>query len=206
MSDVIIPFPREALQVTEVTFEMGQDHGYQRSPFTGLGCVHRGQREQWICSMRFQNVSESLRRVVEGFFMRLEGQANLFAMTPPCGRVPKGDVYEALSLAELVTEGDRTVKIAGLLDQRIGALVIGDWLQIGKQLTKIRKVSAPVNGVLEVEVWPKIWNAYAAGETVIWNAPVGLWRYTTEAPSWSMSGYYRPFSTVLTGMQEIVVE
>ena len=211
----IIDFPESVMRATEVNWFMDQNHNAQTSPFTGDTFAVRGMLERWRFTMRFKQLSSEDMRVVEKFFMDLEGPINTFRMRDPL-RCEIGGISNAnpvLDGAHSARERELRVTnwIPGLTIP--GALKAGDWIEIGdKQLFKVTDDvdSTPSGGIGEavIPVWPMLMANHADGVTVkaSRNSPAyGIFRFTND-PGWSATvrSLAKPYSFTFEGVQEVI--
>lgn len=204
----IVDLPDSLLRAMSLTWTMDFNHARVESPFSGVGQTQRGQLERWRVAFKFHNVERRDAGEVEGFFMRLEGNANAFRFSDPSRPSSSGVVSGSPTLASAVVAGERILEITGLQSDAPNIFKAGDWIQIGHQLTKITStVDSNGAGTATVSVWPKLWAAQSSGTAVIHERPKGIFRFLSQSPEWEvMAGAKRAWSFSLSGVQEVIAD
>lgn len=187
---------------------MDMNHARVESPFSGVGQTQRGQLERWRVAFKFHNVERKDAGEIEGFFMRLEGNANAFSCFDPSRPCSAGVVSGSPTLAVAATAGERELQVTGLQTNAPEIFKAGDWIQIGYQLTKITEtVDSDGSGAATVKIWPKLWSAQSAGVPIIHEKPTGVFRFLAQPPEWEvMAGVKRAWSFSLSGVQEVIAD
>jgi len=150
-----------------------------QSPFTYKQQVisHGGQK--WEASVSIPSVHRDKAAQWKAMLVGLKGQRGTFLLGDPDYATPQGTV----SLCELTgNAGDETVTVA-----MTGTLLAGDYIQLGSESSaKLHQVLVDQNGDGSLEIWPALRSDYT-GETVIFNAPKGVFRLATNISSWSIN-------------------
>lgn len=201
----IIDIPPEILRAVTLSWTMEMNHGLATSVFSGQSQAQRGALERWSFTMGIRGMNRRDAQVAQGFFLRLEGQLNLFRMHDPAAALPLGRALGKPVLAANATPGARTLSISGWAANVAGILKAGDWVQIGDQLAKVR-VDATSNaaGACSIDIWPKVMKTVAAGQPLIVRQARGLFRFVSDLPSWELDAgrLIRPYEFRITGVQE----
>ena len=203
----IIDVPQEIMRAVKLTWTMDNNHGFLQSGFTGAGQVQRGQLERWSVDIEFKNISAKNAGIMESFFMELEGNVNVFRMIDPARQTPCGCACGCATLKDDHDSGCRVLRLTGLTGEF--PFSPGDWLQVGNQLVKVVRCNyTDDDGCTEVKVRPKLHRKFTAGTEIKYQPARGLFRFTSELPSWEYGGSSsrRPVSFKLTGQQEVITD
>jgi len=150
-----------------------------QSPFTYKQQIisHGGQK--WEASVSIPSVHRDKAAQWKALLVGLKGQTGTFLLGDPDYATPQGTV----SLCELTgSAGDETVTVV-----MTGTLLAGDYIQLGSgSAAKLHQVLLDQDGDGSLEIWPALRSNYT-GETVIFNAPKGVFRLATNISSWSIN-------------------
>ena len=150
-----------------------------QSPFTYKQQIisHGGQK--WEASVNIPSVHRDKAAQWKALLVGLKGQTGTFLLGDPDYATPQGTV----SLCELTgSAGDETVTVV-----MTGTLLAGDYIQLGSgSAAKLHQVLLDQDGDGSLEIWPALRSNYT-DETVIFNAPKGVFRLATNISSWSIN-------------------
>jgi hypothetical protein len=150
-----------------------------QSPFTYKQQVisHGGQK--WEASVNIPSVHRDKAAQWKAMLVGLKGQRGTFLLGDPDYVTPQGTV-SACTLTG--SAGDETVTVV-----MTGTLLAGDYIQLGSgSSAKLHQVLLDQDGDGSLEIWPALRSDYT-GETVIFNAPKGVFRLATNISSWSIN-------------------
>jgi hypothetical protein len=186
---------------------MEHNHGLAESAFTGHIQAQRGQLERWAFTMEIARLNRLQAAEARGFFLRLEGRLGTFLMHDPAAPRPLGRATGKPVVAANTPAASRTVATTGWSSGTPHILRAGDWVQIGDQLSMVRQdVHSGANGAATLDLWPKLMLPVTSGTPIITRPARGIFRFTTDFPSWQIdAALKRPFTTRLTGQQEILL-
>jgi len=150
-----------------------------QSPFTYKQQIisHGGQK--WEASVNIPSVHRDKAAQWKALLVGLKGQTGTFLLGDPDYATPQGTV----SLCTLTgSAGDETVTVV-----MTGTLLAGDYIQLGSgSAAKLHQVLLDQDGDGSLEIWPALRSNYT-NETVIFNAPKGVFRLATNISSWSIN-------------------
>jgi len=150
-----------------------------QSPFTYKQQIisHGGQK--WEASVNIPSVHRDKAAQWKALLVGLKGQTGTFLLGDPDYATPQGTV----SLCTLTgSAGDETVTVV-----MTGTLLAGDYIQLGSgSSAKLHQVLLDQDGDGSLEIWPALRSDYTS-ETVIFNAPKGVFRLATNISSWSIN-------------------
>ena len=150
-----------------------------QSPFTYKQQIisHGGQK--WEASVSIPSVHRDKAAQWKALLVGLKGQTGTFLLGDPDYATPQGTV----SLCTLTgSAGDETVTVV-----MTGTLLAGDYIQLGSgSAAKLHQVLLDQDGDGSLEIWPALRSNYT-DETVIFDAPKGVFRLATNISSWSIN-------------------
>jgi len=150
-----------------------------QSPFTYKQQIisHGGQK--WEASVNIPSVHRDKAAQWKALLVGLKGPVGTFLLGDPDYATPQGTV----SLCTLTgSAGDETVTVV-----MTGTLLAGDYIQLGSgSAAKLHQVLLDQDGDGSLEIWPALRSNYT-NETVIFNAPKGVFRLATNISSWSIN-------------------
>ena len=201
----IIELPAELQRAMTLSWTMENNHGVAESPFSGHVQVQLGQVERWSFVMGVKPMNRRDAQIAQGFFLRLEGPVNVFRMFDPSASKPLGHGQGLPVLRVAAAAGARTVETEGWKPGT--ALMPGDWVQIGNQLSKVRETAyAGADGRATLDVWPKIMHALPVQTRIMARPARGLFRMLSDAPAWDLDAgkLLRPYEFKLSGVQVVL--
>jgi len=150
-----------------------------QSPFTYKQQVisHGGQK--WEASVNIPSVHRDKAAQWKAMLVGLKGPVGTFLLGDPDYATPQGTVSSCTLTGNA---GDETVTVV-----MTGTLLAGDYIQLGSgSSAKLHQVLLDQDGDGSLEIWPALRSDYT-GETVIFNAPKGVFRLATNISSWSIN-------------------
>ena len=150
-----------------------------QSPFTYKQQIisHGGQK--WEASVNIPSVHRDKAAQWKALLVGLKGQTGTFLLGDPDYATPQGTVSSCTLTGNA---GDETVTVV-----MTGTLLAGDYIQLGSgSSAKLHQVLLDQDGDGSLEIWPALRSDYTS-ETVIFNAPKGVFRLATNISSWSIN-------------------
>lgn len=150
-----------------------------QSPFTYKQQIisHGGQK--WEASVNIPSVHRDKAAQWKALLVGLKGQTGTFLLGDPDYATPQGTVSSCTLTG---SAGDETVTVV-----MTGTLLAGDYIQLRSgSAAKLHQVLLDQDGDGSLEIWPALRSNYT-GETVIFNAPKGVFRLATNISSWSIN-------------------
>ena len=150
-----------------------------QSPFTYKQQIisHGGQK--WEASVSIPSVHRDKAAQWKALLVGLKGQTGTFLLGDPDYATPQGTVSSCTLTG---SAGDETVTVV-----MTGTLLAGDYIQLGSgSAAKLHQVLLDQDGDGSLEIWPALRSDYTS-ETVIFNAPKGVFRLATNISSWSIN-------------------
>ena len=149
-----------------------------QSPFTYKQQViaHGGQR--WEATVNIAPLNKASAAAWKAALISLKGSSGTMLLGNPVYDVPQGTV-SACTLS-----GDAGVETASVT--MTGSLKAGDYIQLGAgSSAKLHQVLVDRSGNGSLEIWPALRTTYT-NQSVIFNAPKGLFRLSQNMTSWSI--------------------
>ena len=150
-----------------------------QSPFTYKQQIisHGGQK--WEASVNIPSVHRDKAAQWKALLVGLKGPVGTFLLGDPDYATPQGTVSSCTLTG---SAGDDTGSVV-----MTGTLLAGDYIQLGSgSAAKLHQVLLDQDGDGSLEIWPALRSDYT-GETVIFNAPKGVFRLATNISSWSIN-------------------
>ena len=150
-----------------------------QSPFTYKQQIisHGGQK--WEASVNIPSVHRDKAAQWKALLVGLKGQTGTFLLGDPDYATPQGTVSSCTLTG---SAGDETVTVV-----MTGTLLAGDYIQLRSgSAAKLHQVLLDQDGDGSLEIWPALRSDYTS-ETVIFNAPKGVFRLATNISSWSIN-------------------
>jgi len=150
-----------------------------QSPFTYKQQIisHGGQK--WEASVSIPSVHRDKAAQWKALLVGLKGPVGTFLLGDPDYATPQGTVSSCTLTG---SAGDETVTVV-----MTGTLLAGDYIQLGSgSAAKLHQVLLDQDGDGSLEIWPALRSDYTS-ETVIFNAPKGVFRLATNISSWSIN-------------------
>ena len=153
------------------------------SPLSGQVQTVELPGARWTCSMRFNNLQDADRGLLEAFLVKLRGQANRFTLYDFSKPVPTGTMRGTLVTSGSTAAGAVTCSISGGAGQASTTLKAGDKLSINSELKMIvANATANGSGVISVTFEPPLRAAASNGAAVVWDRPTAL--FIPASPEW----------------------
>ena len=150
-----------------------------QSPFTYKQQIisHGGQK--WEASVNIPSVHRDKAAQWKALLVGLKGPVGTFLLGDPDYATPQGTVSSCTLTG---SAGDDTGSVV-----MTGTLLAGDYIQLGSgSAAKLHQVLLDQDGDGSLEIWPALRSDYTS-ETVIFNAPKGVFRLATNISSWSIN-------------------
>jgi hypothetical protein len=150
-----------------------------QSPFTYKQQIisHGGQK--WEASVNIPSVHRDKAAQWKALLVGLKGPVGTFLLGDPDYATPQGTVSSCTLTG---SAGDETVTVV-----MTGTLLAGDYIQLRSgSAAKLHQVLLDQDGDGSLEIWPALRSDYTS-ETVIFNAPKGVFRLATNISSWSIN-------------------
>ena len=147
------------------------------SPFTGEQQIYRHQGQWWEVEINYPAVRDrAIAEAMVAALVSLNGPEGTFWLGDSVGKLPRGSISGSVQVGTGASKFSTTLPLQG----GTGTFALGDWLQIGGALYKVIKV-----GSGEVDVWPRLRSAYAAGTAITYNNAKGIFRLSGQY-QWSV--------------------
>jgi hypothetical protein len=177
-----LAFPSQC--VREITIRAKTIVGFNSSPFTGQQQVYKHQGQWWEAEMSFPPMKREKAEEVAAFLMKLNGRYGTFLMGDPVNTQPNG----IATGTPVVSGGSQTgnqLQTSGWTPNTTGILKAGDWFQLGTEgNSRLYKVLDTVNsnadGLATLTIFPDLRTSPANLQSIIFNAPKGQWRLSTN--------------------------
>lgn len=157
--------------------------GVVRSPFTYQTQVQKHGGESWGLEVDLPNLTKEDADVFNAWLASLRGQYGTFTFGDPDGAIPRGT-----ALGDPVVDGANqlgdTIATTGWSVSQTGALLQGDWIQIGTRLHKVlADVDSDGSGDASIEIFPSLLRSPTNGSSIIVRNTMGLWRLASNVQS-----------------------
>lgn len=177
-----LTFPSQC--VREITIRAKTIVGFNSSPFTGQQQVYKHQGQWWEAEMSFPPMRREKAEEVAAFLIKLNGRFGTFLMGDPVNTQPNG----IATGTPVVSGGSQTgnqLETSGWTPSTVGILKAGDWLQLGtggnSRLHKVLDtVDSNSDGLATLTIFPDLRTSPANLQSIIFNAPRGQWRLSTN--------------------------
>lgn len=149
-----------------------------QSPFTYKQQViaHGGQR--WEATVNIAPLNKASAATWKAALISLKGSSGTMLLGNPVYDVPQGTVSACTLSGDA---GAETVTVT-----MTGSLKAGDYIQLGAgSSAKLHQVLVDQSGNGSLEIWPALRTTYS-NQSVIFNAPKGLFRLSQNMTSWSI--------------------
>ena len=150
-----------------------------QSPFTYKQQIisHGGQK--WEASVNIPSVHRDKAAQWKALLVGLKGPVGTFLLGDPDYATPQGTVSSCTLTG---SAGSETVTVV-----MTGTLLAGDYIQLGSgSAAKLHQVLLDQDGDGSLEIWPALRSDYT-NETVIFNAPKGVFRLANNVTSLSIN-------------------
>lgn len=151
-----------------------------QSPFTFKQQIisHGGQK--WEASVTIPSVHRDKAAQWKAMLVGLKGPVGTFLLGDPDYATPQGTISGTPTLSGNAGSDTATVVMTG-------TLTAGDYIQLGSgAAAKLHQVLLDQDGDGTLEIWPSLRSDYT-DETVIFDAPKGVFRLATNMTSWSIN-------------------
>ena len=151
-----------------------------QSPFTFKQQIisHGGQK--WEASVTIPSVHRDKAAQWKAMLVGLKGPVGTFLLGDPDYATPQGTISGTPTLTGSAGSDTATVVMTGTLKA-------GDYIQLGSgAAAKLHQVLLDQDGDGTLEIWPSLRSDYT-DETVIFDAPKGVFRLATNMTSWSIN-------------------
>lgn len=156
--------------------------GRTQSPYTGQSQTYVWPGQWWAVRFSLIPLNDAKQSnaagLWEAFMLSLNGQQGTFRFGDPSRKTPRGTISgsplqvgssaAALSTVLPITNGT-------------GQFAVGDWLQVGNNLHRVINIIDSGH----VDVWPRLRSAYAAGTTITYTNPLGLFQLRSNSMKWN---------------------
>ena len=189
-------FPTLARRVpSDWTFGQRSNCRIHTSPLSGQVQTVELPGARWLCSLRYRNLLDPDRGLIEAFFAKLRGQANRFTIYDFTKPVPQGTMRGSPVTSGSTAAGATAFTISAGGGQANTTLVVGDKLNVGGEL-KIVVAAVTLNGsgVGTVTVEPPFRSTIGGGSAVAWDRPTAVFMavntdWVAEFTAASMADY-----------------
>ncbi len=175
---IAYPIDLPANGITSIEWRALNAVATSQSPFTYKQQViaHGGQR--WEATVNIAPLNKASAATWKAALISLKGSSGTMLLGNPVYDVPQGTV-SACTLS-----GDAGVETASVT--MTGSLKAGDYIQLGSgSSAKLHQVLVDQSGNGSLEIWPALRTTYS-NQSVIFNAPKGLFRLSQNMTSWSI--------------------
>ncbi len=175
---IAYPIDLPANGITSIEWRALNAVATSQSPFTYKQQViaHGGQR--WEATVNIAPLNKASAATWKAALISLKGSSGTMLLGNPVYDVPQGTV-SACTLS-----GDAGVETASVT--MTGSLKAGDYIQLGSgSSAKLHQVLVDQTGTGALEIWPALRTTYS-NQSVIFNAPKGLFRLSQNMTSWSI--------------------
>lgn len=158
--------------------------GVTASPYTGAQEVQVWPGQWWEAEVGLPSMTRAQIGAWRAFFAKLNGRAGTFLMGDPNFKAPLGSA--AATPGTPVVDGahsamDAVLSIGGAPLSASGYLLAGDFIQLGTGASSrlhmvLNDVDTDGSGDADIDIWPRLRDDYAGGETVTLNNCKGVFR------------------------------
>jgi hypothetical protein len=167
-----------SLGVRSITWRQRSVVALGRSPFTGQQQVYRHAGQWWEVSVTYPAVKNpAVAEAMVAALASLNGSEGTFMLGDSVQKVPRGTISGTVNVGAGATKDSTVLPLSG----GSGVFAVGDWLQISTHLYKVLKVNSG-----NVDVWPRLRQAYSSGTAITYNNPKGVFRLT-DGQSWDVN-------------------
>ena len=181
--------------VASVTLRAANVVALSQSPFTFRQQVFKHPGERWEATVTLPAMARANAESWLSFLLALKGQAGTFLLGDPANADPRGALAGSSATVQVrssVSVGDTSIPLKGLPNSMTGALLPGDYIQLGAAGTAtLHKVLLQVNsngsGEGTAEVWPAVRRAVVTDEAVVFSNAVGRFRLDSNSQDWQIN-------------------
>ncbi|MGC1781752.1 MAG: hypothetical protein WA708_04475 [Acidobacteriaceae bacterium] len=164
-------------QPRSVEFSMDDAVAAVTSEFTGQVQTQQWPgADMWRGTVTFPPMLKANADLLIAFLMECRGMANAFQVGDPLKALPRGTGGTG-TVTAAAAAGSQSIS----LSFAAGALLVGDYIQVGYRLYKLLE---PSNGGA-VGIWPSVREPLTSGETAISEGTLGLFRLASNQRKWS---------------------
>ena len=173
----IIAFPSKP-GIRQLELEMNDTAASSRSPFTGTEQIQAWPgADWWGANITLPQLDSDDAAVWTAFLGELRGIANVFYLSDPLHRRPRGNPQGTPVIRGVNAAMATSLNIKGLTPNTARHLLPGDQLQVGQRLHRVLNVvNSDANGYATVSIWPSLREATSDNDPLILNNPRGLFR------------------------------
>ena len=175
---IAYPIDLPANGITSIEWRALNAVATSQSPFTYKQQViaHGGQR--WEATVNIAPLNKASAATWKAALISLKGSSGTMLLGNPVYDVPQGTVSACTLSGDA---GAETVTVT-----MTGSLKAGDYIQLGSgSSAKLHQVLVDQSGNGSLEIWPALRTTYS-NQSVIFNAPKGLFRLSQNMTSWSI--------------------
>jgi len=175
---IAYPIDLPANGITSIEWRALNAVATSQSPFTYKQQViaHGGQR--WEATVNIAPLNKASAATWKAALISLKGSSGTMLLGNPVYDVPQGTVSACTLSGDA---GAETVTVT-----MTGSLKAGDYIQLGAgSSAKLHQVLVDQSGNGSLEIWPALRTTYS-NQSVIFNAPKGLFRLSQNMTSWSI--------------------
>jgi hypothetical protein len=226
-----LSFP-ETIGLTDAVLRMKTAVSMNESQFSYIQQVYAWSGERWEVDVSLPLMTRDQAEEYKSFFAKLRGKYGTFTIYVPSCKTNRGDYQEVTKQLETIsgdtlttisgdnlytsittpyaysgTAGSRTLVITGLKQSTTGALIAGDYIQIGTgsntRLYKIlNTVNSNSNGQATVDIFPALRKTVTDGDDIVFENPKGLFRLSSNVTEF-VSDYNNLFSLSFSAVEAI---
>jgi hypothetical protein len=170
-----------ALRVAKMSWTAMSASSRNVSPFTFQTQQYNWPGQGWMVSVECPPMVRATAEEVIGWL--LAAQRGTFYLRDYSVTGPRGNPSGTVTVATATANGT-TLTMSGIT----GSFAVGDWLQIQTSLYKV----VQVNSSTSVDLFPALRASYAAGTSITYNSPQGVFRLASPQTEWSieLAGIY----------------
>ena len=188
-----LSLPAEA-GVARVTLRAENVVALSQSPFTFRQQVFKHPGERWAATVTLPSLARANAESWLSFLLALKGQTGTFLLGDPANADPRGAIAGSSATVQVrsnIATGATAIPLKGLPNSMTGALLPGDYIQLGAAGTAtLHKVLLQVNsngsGEGTAEVWPAVRRDVVADEAVVYGNAVGRFRLESNTQDWQI--------------------
>jgi hypothetical protein len=181
--------------IASVTLRASNVVALAESPFTFRQQVFKHPGERWEATVTLPQMARANAESWLSFLLALKGQAGTFLLGDPANATARGAIAgsgASVQVRSSIAVGVTAIPLKGLPNSMTGALLPGDYVQLGAAATAtLHKVLLQVNsngsGEGTAEVWPAVRRAVVTDEAVVYTNPVGRFRLNSNSQDWQIA-------------------
>lgn len=181
--------------IANVTLRAANVVALSQSPFTFRQQIFKHPGERWEATVTLPSMARANAESWLSFLLALKGQTGTFLLGDPANAEPRGAISGSgatVQVRSTISVGDTSILLKGLPSSMTGALLPGDYIQLGAAGTAtLHKVLLQVNsngsGEGTAEVWPAVRRDVATDEAVVYSGAVGRFRLDSNTQDWQIN-------------------